>query len=113
MKNFDNFCITHFFFRHKIKGKRAGGKWHEKLWNVRHGRQRLRQEMQHSAKGRTADCDSREGESCLREPEFAVAMAYVPWQYFKETYELDKALEIGTIFPELDRPFMGRRGMVR
>lgn len=72
-----------------------------------------RQEMQHSAKGRTADCDSREGESCLREPEFAVAMAYVPWQYFKETYELDKALEIGTIFPELDRPFMGRRGMVR
>ena len=45
--------------------------------------------------------------------QFPIAMAYVPWQYFKETYELDKALEIGTIFPELDRPFMGRRGMVR
>ena len=34
------------------------------------------------------------------------AMAYVPWQHFKTTYELDKALETGTIFPELDKPFL-------
>jgi len=33
-------------------------------------------------------------------------MAYVPWQHFKTTYELDKALETGTIFPELDKPFL-------
>ena len=38
--------------------------------------------------------------------DFPVAMAYVPWQYFKTTYELDKALETGTIFPELDKPFL-------
>ncbi|MDD6306564.1 MAG: spore coat associated protein CotJA [Clostridiales bacterium] len=39
-------------------------------------------------------------------------MAYVPWQYFTTVYETDKALEVGTIFPELDRPFLaaGRCG---
>lgn len=38
--------------------------------------------------------------------DFALAMAYVPWQYFDTVYEPDKALEIGTIFPELDKPFL-------
>lgn len=41
---------------------------------------------------------------------FPVAMAYVPWQYWDVTYEPDKALQIGTIFPELDKPFLGRKG---
>ena len=41
-----------------------------------------------------------------RQPEYVLAMAYVPWQYFKTTYELDKALEPGTIVPELDKPFL-------
>lgn len=39
-----------------------------------------------------------------------LAMAYVPWQYFDKVYDLNKALEIGTIFPELDLPFCGMRG---
>ena len=38
-----------------------------------------------------------------------VGMAYVPWQCFDTVYEVDKALEIGTIFPELNKPFVGRR----
>lgn len=38
----------------------------------------------------------------------SVAMAYVPWQNFGEVYEPDKALRIGTIFPELNKPFLGR-----
>lgn len=38
-----------------------------------------------------------------------LAMAYVPWQQWRQTYPLDKALSRGTIFPELDLPFvMGR-----
>lgn len=41
--------------------------------------------------------------------EMALTMAYVPWQQFSETYEPAKALKIGTIFPELDKPFYGRR----
>lgn len=43
-----------------------------------------------------------------------VAMAYVPWQHFTNSYEPQKALSIGTIFPELDKPFLGRKaGMAR
>lgn len=38
--------------------------------------------------------------------EYVVGMAYVPWQNMGTTYELDKALEVGTIFPELDKPFL-------
>ena len=39
-----------------------------------------------------------------------VAMAYVPWQRFSQTYDLCRALQSGTIFPELDKPFRGKRG---
>ena len=46
------------------------------------------------------------------EREYALAMAYVPWQCFDAVYEPDKALEVGTVFPELDKPFLaaGRCG---
>ena len=41
----------------------------------------------------------------------ALGMAYVPWQQnFGNTYELDKAFCAGTIFPCLDKPFLGRSG---
>ncbi len=40
-----------------------------------------------------------------------LAMAYVPWQNFECTYEPMQGLHAGTIFPELDKPFYGRRGM--
>ena len=42
---------------------------------------------------------------------FPIAMAYVPMQQAPILYEnLEEALNRGTIFPELDKPFMGRRG---
>lgn len=41
---------------------------------------------------------------------FPVAMAYVPWQHFEKMFDdLEKAFRAGTIFPELDKPFTGRR----
>ena len=41
---------------------------------------------------------------------FTVAMAYVPWQHFNRIYDnLEEAYREGTIFPELNKPFMGRR----
>lgn len=41
---------------------------------------------------------------------FPLAMAYVPWQHFKGISDhLEEAFQIGTIFPELDKPFTGRR----
>lgn len=36
-----------------------------------------------------------------------LAMAYVPWQRFRELYEADQALRHGTIFKELHKPFQG------
>lgn len=42
--------------------------------------------------------------------DFPVAMAYVPWQHFKGICEnLEEGYLNGTIFPELDKPFTGRR----
>ena len=41
---------------------------------------------------------------------YPLAMAYVPWQHFTKMYEnLEKGYQAGTIFPELDKPFTGRR----
>ena len=59
--------------------------------------------------------------TCIEEPstdncvhdalkEFPIAMAYVPWQNFKALYPVEKALCKGTIFEELDKPFLGIGG---
>lgn len=41
---------------------------------------------------------------------YPLAMAYVPWQHFTKMYEnLEKGYQAGTIFPELNKPFTGRR----
>jgi hypothetical protein len=40
---------------------------------------------------------------------FPVAMAYVPWQQWQELYSIEQGFARGTIFPDLDLPFlMGR-----
>ena len=42
---------------------------------------------------------------------FPIAMAYVPMQQAPVLYDnLEEAFRRGTIFPELDKPFMGKRG---
>uniref|UniRef100_UPI003FEE65D8 spore coat associated protein CotJA n=1 Tax=Eisenbergiella tayi TaxID=1432052 RepID=UPI003FEE65D8 len=42
--------------------------------------------------------------------QFPIAMAYVPWQHMTNICEdLDEAFKCGTIFPELIKPFTGRR----
>lgn len=38
----------------------------------------------------------------------SLAMAYVPFQELNEIYEPEAALNAGTLFPALDKPFMGR-----
>lgn len=42
-----------------------------------------------------------------------IAMAYVPWQRWQKIYEPCKGLQRGTIFEELDKPFLGKGGMRR
>ena len=48
----------------------------------------------------------------FKEPcdDYPMSMAYVPWQYFNGICEnLEEAFQDGTIFPELNKPFVGRR----
>ncbi|MDO4439899.1 MAG: spore coat associated protein CotJA [Eubacteriales bacterium] len=40
----------------------------------------------------------------------ALAMAYVPWQKWEDTYDVHQGLECGTIFPALNKPFYGKGG---
>jgi len=40
---------------------------------------------------------------------YPVAMAYVPWQDYGNIYQLQQAIQRGTIFRELDLDFAGRR----
>ena len=47
--------------------------------------------------------------ACDNERMDTIAMAYVPWQHMRELYEPAQALRAGTLFPELDKPFYGRR----
>ena len=58
--------------------------------------------------------DAMDGASCRLAdattplPENPVAgMAYVPYQQYCELYAAEQGLENGTIFPELDKPFLG------
>lgn len=41
---------------------------------------------------------------------YPLAMGYVPWQMFREVYEPEKGFSCGTIFHELNLPFLGNRG---
>ena len=44
---------------------------------------------------------------------FPIGMAYVPWQTFQNIYDPERALDAGTMFVELDKPFYGRRAFRR
>lgn len=50
-------------------------------------------------------------DDCLSK--FALAMAYVPWQDWNCPYAVEKGLQCGTIFKELDKPFRGIGGCNR
>ncbi len=39
-----------------------------------------------------------------------IAMAYVPWQKWRNIYDAEKGFRRGTIFQELDLPFRGIGG---
>ena len=41
--------------------------------------------------------------------ETPVGMAYVPFQQWKNVYEPSVGLDRGTIFEDLDKPFLGER----
>ena len=43
----------------------------------------------------------------------ALAMCYVPMQEWTEAYDPDVALNRGTLFPALDKPFLGEKVSAR
>ena len=43
----------------------------------------------------------------------SLAMAYVPWQTWRDLYDTEKGFHCGTIFQELNLPFLGKGGMKR
>lgn len=58
------------------------------------------------------DSDDGSRRGCHNDPKwdyrkFPVAMAYVPMQPWEGLYDLETGLRRGTIFPSLDKPFMG------
>lgn len=63
----------------------------------------------------SSSCTTVSGNSEMYSPieHLPIAMAYVPCQKFSTTYDLNYALRVGTVFPELCKPFCGKRGVRR
>lgn len=53
-----------------------------------------------------ADCTDK---VCSQVDSCPLTMAYVPFQTFTGVYDNATALKNGTLFPELDKPFTGKR----
>lgn len=45
--------------------------------------------------------------------ELSLGIAYVPYQKLTTMYEPDAAYAAGTLYPELDKPFLGGKGMMK
>lgn len=53
-----------------------------------------------------------DGDCCRNQPP-VVGMAYVPWQHLSTVYEAEKGFRRGTLFPELDKPWLVGGGRCR
>lgn len=56
----------------------------------------------------SCNCPMAEG---LLPKELSYAMAYIPFQQWETPYETDVALSRGTVFPCLDKPFIGEEAV--
>jgi hypothetical protein len=43
--------------------------------------------------------------------EISLAIAYIPLQKITTLYDDENAYKVGTLFPDLDKPFLGGRGV--
>lgn len=65
--------------------------------------------VMNSAQVSDAPCMECEEPTTAFPKETPVAMLYVPYQSWRKLYEPQVGLERGTIFEELDKPFIGER----
>lgn len=47
----------------------------------------------------------------IEKTDLPLAMAYIPMQKWQEIYEAEVGLERGTIFSELDKPWLGEEAV--
>ena len=59
-------------------------------------------------KNSSAPAEAQTGACCCRLEQLPLAMSYVPGQLWGELYDPQTALQQGTLFPELDLPFLGK-----
>ena len=84
-----------------------------------YGREECRCHEMHQRRMERMNPPSDTGCGCDKEnrkktPEWmSLAMAYVPWQEWRALYEAEKGFHCGTIFAELNKPFMGTGGCLR
>ncbi len=57
------------------------------------------------------EIDMTNDDSIFANPCQALAMAYVPMQMWNKTYDPEVGICRGTIFPELDLPFIGEEAL--
>lgn len=55
---------------------------------------------------------SEQYDSCTDPFPMALAMAYVRYQQWGTTYDPDTAIQRGTMFPDLDKPFIGEEAVI-
>ena len=68
-----------------------------------------REQMQHMQNTQNMQSGSTMNQTMQARQPMVLAMAYVPWQRWNEVYAYDEGLHHGTIFPDLNLPFEGRR----
>lgn len=57
-----------------------------------------------------SDTDQKDCSIFTNQP-ISLAMAYVPYQQWGRTYEPSVGFQRGTIFPDLDKPFLGEEAV--
>lgn len=53
------------------------------------------------------------GYQCLDNPATPLAMTYIAMQRYENLYDVKKAFCEGTLFKDLNKPFLGQRGILR
>ncbi len=56
------------------------------------------------------DCPAKADTQHIHWGDLPIAMGYVPFQKYCSIFDLKKGLSVGTIFPELYKPFRGKGG---
>lgn len=58
-----------------------------------------------------SETDHEMSANSIDETLLSLAMAFVPYQMWETPYSNDVALQRGTIFPSLDKPFLGEQAV--